>query len=269
MSVFLNKKDIRTSKEFENKGYIIKNIVNKPLLKEIENIFIKFTRKELKIKKKINPQHLLNNIQKNLTINKLNVFRVKLINHINNSQNIRKFYYLMAKPYLDTLVGNELVMQKRINLSIQIPNDNSSLLPVHSDVWSGDSPFEIVVWLPLVNCYKTKAMYILPPKKYKSFEKKFSKIAKKNSEYAFKKMKKDIKWINIKFGQILIFNQSLPHGNRINTEKETRWSMNCRFKSIFTPFGDKKIGEFFEPITLRKISELGMNYKLPKLYEKS
>ena len=37
------------------------------------------------------------------------------------------------------------------------------LLPTHADTWSGDSPFEVVVWVPLVNCYKTKSMYILPP----------------------------------------------------------------------------------------------------------
>ena len=38
-----------------------------------------------------------------------------------------------------------------------------------------------------------------------------------------------------------------------------------RFKSIFSPYGDKKIGEFFEPITLRPASKIGMNYKLPKI----
>ena len=120
-----------------------------------------------------------------------------------------------------------------------------------------------------MDCYKTKAMYILPPLKYKKFKRSFYKIAGKNSEFVFKKIKKDVSWINIKFGQVLIFDQSLPHGNRVNIEKETRWSMNCRFKSIFSPFGDKKIGEFFQPITLRKISELGMKYNLPKLNEKS
>jgi len=62
----------------------------------------------------------------------------------------------------------------------------------------------------------------------------------------------------------LLFNQSLPHGNRVNLENETRWSMNCRFKSIFSPYGDKKLGEFFQPITLKKVSELAMNYKLPE-----
>ena len=269
MSNFLNKSDIKLSKEFEKKGYVIRNILNKQALKKIENIFVKFIKKELKIKKKIKSYYLLINFHKFLKKKNLNSFRIKLINHINNSEEFRKLYYLISKNYLEVLVGNELVMQKRINLSIQTPNDNSSLLPVHSDVWSGDSPFEIVVWLPLVNCYKTKAMYILPPKKYKKFEKKFSMTAKKDSEYIFKKIKKNIKWLKIRFGQLLVFNQSLPHGNRINLEKETRWSLNCRFKSIFTPFGDKKIGEFFDPITLRKISELGMKYNMPKLNEKS
>ena len=41
--------------------------------------------------------------------------------------------------------------------------------------------------------------------------------------------------------------------------------MNCRFKSVFSPYGDKKIGEFFEPITLRTASEIGINYKLPRV----
>ena len=56
------------------------------------------------------------------------------------------------------------MMQKNINLSIQFPNDDSSLLPIHSDVWSGDSPHEINLWIPLVDCYKTKSMYILENK---------------------------------------------------------------------------------------------------------
>ena len=53
-------------------------------------------------------------------------------------------------------------------------------------------------------------------------------------------------------------------GNIINKENETRWTMNCRFKSIFTPYADKKIGEFYEPITLKAASKRGISYKLPK-----
>ena len=73
----------------------------------------------------------------------------------------------------------------------------------------------------------------------------------------------------LKAGEVLIFNQNLPHGNRVNQESETRWSMNCRFKSVFTPYGDKKIGEFFEPVTLKAASRVGMNYRFPQLPSKS
>ena len=67
-----------------------------------------------------------------------------------------------------------------------------------------------------------------------------------------------MKWLDVKYGEVLLFNQALPHGNRLNEEPETRWSMNCRFKGVFTPYSDKKIGEFFEPITLRAASQTGM-----------
>ena len=64
-------------------------------------------------------------------------------------------------------------------------------------------------------------------------------------------------------GQALLFAQTLMHGNRINQENESRWSMNCRFKSVFSPYADKKLGEFFEPITLRPATRLAMSYDLP------
>ena len=76
---------------------------------------------------------------------------------------------------LNKIIGNELVMQKNINLSIQLPKDESSLLPIHSDTWSGDSPFESVLWIPLVNCFKTKSMFILDSKVINKFNKKVFK----------------------------------------------------------------------------------------------
>jgi len=155
------------------------------------------------------------------------------------------------------------MMQKNINLSIQFPNDNSSLLPIHSDVWSGDSPYEINLWVPLVNCYRTKSMYILEQKDYANFEKIMQKKKYSSSEDIFKLVKNKVRWLNVNYGQFLIFNQALPHGNIVNIEKETRWSMNCRFKNFFSPYGDKKVGEFFLPITTRAISEIGMNFEYP------
>ena len=146
-----------------------------------------------------------------------------------------------------------------------MPKDDESLLDIHADTWSGDSAYETVVWIPLVDCKDTKSMFILPAYKYKKFINILKKRNINDSKKLFEVLKKDLSWINIKYGQVLLFNQTLPHGNIINNTKETRFSLNCRFKSIFSPYGDKKIGEFFEPITLRPASKIGMNYKLPKI----
>ena len=267
MTSFLSEKEKDLSREFDKNGYVVKDISDQNSLTKIRKIFIESIKKKLKSKTHDfkSDDELLNQIHKKIKSNNLNNFRMKIINEINSNNELRKLYYQISRNYLDVLVGNELSMQLIVNLSIQLPKDNSSLLPLHSDVWSGDSPFETVVWLPLVNCYKTKAMYILPPQKYEKLKKLFLKGKDTSSEKIFSKIKKDLKWIEIKYGQVLIFNQCLPHGNVINKEKETRWSLNCRFKSVFSPYKDKKIGEFFEPISLRKISQLAIGYKLPKI----
>jgi sporadic carbohydrate cluster 2OG-Fe(II) oxygenase len=262
---FFTQSEIKISDEFKKNGFIIRDAANKDSLNWIQSKFISLIKKKYKFKKKFTNTEILNSFHKIVSKSNLNSFRLNIYESINKDPNFKYHYFQVAKPFIETIAGNELAMQKKVNLSIQLPKDDSSLLAVHSDVWAGDSPFEIVVWLPLVNCFRTKAMYILQPNKNDKFNKKVSKFRYSDNEKVFQLIKKDVKWIKINFGQVLIFNQSLPHGNRVNQESETRWTLNCRFKNTFTPYGDKKIGEFFEPITLRTISELGLKYKLPKM----
>ena len=249
---FSSQKDKKIEKEFIEQGYIIRPVANKDALDKIQKFAVD------KLSKKGNDS--LNKTHESISIEELNIFRLEVIKEINEQPWLREAYYQIAKPYLDILVGNELVMQLRVNLSIQMPKDESSLLPVHADTWSGDSPYEVVVWLPLVDCYDTKSMYLLPPKAVSKLSDNF-KLG--DSEQLFNAIEGDVNWMKIDYGEVLVFNQIYPHGNRVNKEGETRWSLNCRFKSLFSPYKDKKIGEFFEPITLRPVTKVSMNYKLP------
>jgi len=261
MKNFFEKKEIILSNKFKKTGYIISKVKDIKSLNYIKELTIKNLKKLLKMKKsyKLN----LNNLHKIIDQENLNDVRVNLINLNNNDSNFRYHYFKTAKNLIYTLVGNELMMQKNINHSIQFPNDSSSLLPVHSDVWSGDSPFEINLWIPLVDCYRTKSMYILKEKDNKKFASYMKRSSINSSAEIFNKIKKKVKWLNVKYGECLLFNQSLPHGNIVNKEKDTRLSMNCRFKSIYSPYGDKKVGEFFLPITTRAMTEIGIDYKFP------
>ncbi len=250
------------SKNFLSDGYLKIRPKNQKYLFEIQKIITnKISKTKLSKKNQIS---FLNNFHKFQNPSNLNDTRLKIYNYINSKSIFSKMYYEIVKEYLDILVGNELVMQNKINLSIQLPNDKSSILPMHSDTWSGDSPFEIVVWIPLVNCFKTKSMFILNPKESKHFYINYKKNSKKHdSKSLFNLYKSKFKWIDIKFGEVLIFNQCLPHGNVENITSETRWSLNCRFKSLFSPYGTKKIGEFFKPINIKPASVIGFNYNDP------
>ena len=217
----------RDGKEFLEKGYIIKKIENMNSLNFFKKNICEIIEQE-EGKKKVN----LNNFHTNTkNLKDLNATRLKIIKKINSSSyknlNSKQHYFRLAGKGISDIVGSEIAMQNEISLSIQLPNDNSSLLPLHSDTWSGNSPFEVVLWVPLVDCYSTKSMFILENKNIEIFEKIYKKNFNKTSDHLFNSVKKYLKFINIKFGEYMIFNQNLPHGNTVNRTKETR-TCKCR-----------------------------------------
>ena len=267
-NLFLSSDENEICSKYLKQGYIVVPVDDIKAISWIRQKFILIIREELSIDSGASDSDVLNLIHKNVSVSNLNDFRLLIIKKINSLPDFRQKYYQIAKQYLDVIVGNELSMQLKVNLSIQFPKDDSSLLPIHADTWSGDSAFEVVVWVPLVDCYKTKAMYILPPDKNQILNSNFKKMAGNSSDYLYNSVQKSVDWIEVKYGELLIFNEALPHGNRVNMENETRWSMNCRFKGVFTPYKDKKLGEFFEPITLKPASMCGMSYSLPNIGNK-
>ncbi len=256
---FLSNKKLKRikniQKRFLSNGYVIFDIDKSKLLKVVN--FVQSYLKKKKINKNLDLTH------KQIYIKNLNSLRMDLNFKINSTNWFSNYYFNLAKDEIVALCGNDLVMQKKINLSIQFPEDNSSLLPLHSDVWTGCSPFECVLWIPLVDVYSSKSMYILKKKDNEYIYKNFNKIKiQKNFD---KKILKKAKWLKLKFGQALIFNHQILHGNVVNKTEETRWSFNCRFKSIFSPYGIKEIGETFVPLTLSPMTKYGLDYEDPKI----
>ena len=162
--MLIEKKDKQIENEYLNTGFVVQDISDKKRLDWIRNFYFKIIKKTLPTINETTPNDILNNIHNYLHVSKLNKFRLKLINEINENQTFRENFYKISKPLLDIVAGNELAMQKKISLSIQFPKDDSSLLPVHADTWTGVSPFETVIWLPLVDCYKTKSIATQAPR---------------------------------------------------------------------------------------------------------
>lgn len=262
---FMSEHDESLTRQFLENGYVCLPVSNLDLLNRIRSEIVRLAAQQLKLSIPSDPTDFLNQVGQHVSVAELNALRLSVINGVLATEWFRPSYFQLARDALEVLVGNELVMQRGIGLSIQLPNDTSSLLNVHADSWSGDSPFEVVVWLPLVDCYKTKSMFLLPPGPSESLSERFYEFDGKSNDEFYRALEKDLIFIDIPYGHFLLFNQNLPHGNRVNEEPEARWTMNCRFKSVFSPYADKKLGEFFEPITLRAATRVGMNYKYPKV----
>ena len=256
-------KEKKIIKNFLKNGYIIFDIENKKKLYLIKKILSNQIKFNLNIKKKFFKKNIFDTFHNYIDLKNLNEIRMSIYSNLNSKKDFLKNYFRLAEKHLEIICGNELTMQRKVNLSIQLPNDNSSLLPIHSDVWSGCSPFEVVLWVPLVDVYDSKSMFIFPKKINDKVYKKLSLY--KNSQILFDKHKKQIKFLNLKFGQGLIFAHSIIHGNIMNSTNETRWSFNCRFKSLMSPYYKKDIAETFMPINIKPATNIGLEYEHPKI----
>ena len=122
----------------------------------------------------------------------------------------RKFIEFLGK----NVFQSEIIYQKKPSLRIHYPNF-TSYGKFHRDSDYNHPEEEINIWLPITVTKNTASMFI-------------------ESEEG----KKDFKPMNLKFGQYLIFNSKLMHGNKVNKEGYTRFSMDFRimFKKDYKRF---------------------------------
>ena len=174
-------------------------------------------------------------------INKLRLSCFKQINSLNWKLELKKY----VLDDISKLLGPDLVIQNKLNLSIQMPGDESSILPAHTDCNSGDSPFQLVIWIPLTDAKATNSMFIMGEAKSRSY---YHHLGSHSIHKQLEISKDD--YININEGEYIIFPPTLIHGNTLNTTKKTRISLNVRVKSIFSPYQrltplDRKVGAYY------------------------
>ena len=210
------------------------------------------------------PGAFLDTIHRRMGSERVNELRLAVLDSLNALPWVLPAYFSLARGAIGALVGSEIAMQRRLNLSVQMPDDETSVLPVHSDVWDGDSPYEVVLWVPLVDVAGSKSMFLLPPAANARHQANFRRFAGATVEDLYQAIAPDVVQPAVRYGEVMLFTQNIMHGNRRNTEPGTRWSFNCRVKGLLTPYADKRLGEFFEPVTLRPATRMGMEYVYPE-----
>lgn len=188
----------------------------------------------------------ISKLHEHISFNEINNFRLNCFRKINDHIDWKNIIKTTLGKYYRTLIGKDVLIQTKLNLSIQMPNDKNSILNIHSDCNSGDSPFQLNIWIPLTDSWGTNSMFILNRKTSMDY-----------LPVLFSNNKKDIKeplpnendFLKVKKGDLIIFNPLLLHGNVKNETNSTRISLNVRLKSFFSPDGDspdRKSGTYYE-----------------------
>ena len=211
----------------------------------------------------------MKSFHKSVNKDNLNNIRYSFFKYLNSFEDITERYLELGKKTIFDMVGTELASNRTLNFSIQLPKDDSSLLPMHSDTFSGESEFQINLWVPLVNAYDTNSMFIFNPNFSKNIQNNIEDYEEVGLNQLLDNHPNEYDYINVKYGEILIFTPTCLHGNVINETNDTRISFNCRYKNIFSPYNqneenEKKLGSFYKPITLKAASIIGLNYKIGK-----
>ena len=238
-------------KDFYNNGFTSYKI-NKKKIIFIKNLKDKINKKY----KNFFAQDKFENFHKHNSFEDINNTRMSMINYINTKKKLKMDIYLALKPFFDSMIGPDVVVQKNVNLSIQMPFDDERPL-LHKDT-PLSSMHELVIWIPLVNCKDNMCMTMIPKNKHDLIDSLF----KENDETLFKKYaKKYGVRKNIKVGTVLIFNANNFHYVPLNTTKLTRWSLNIRFKNLFTPYGQRNLLDYYEIINTSYLTKMN-SYKL-------
>jgi sporadic carbohydrate cluster 2OG-Fe(II) oxygenase len=262
---FFTREELELGGDFTSNGYVIREVENRPALDALRAKLVALACRHLGCEPPADDGKFLDSIHERVKPQNLNELRLALYRGLNELPWLRPTYFALGRSVIERLVGNELAMQNRVNLSIQMPNDDSSLLDIHADVYGGETPFQVVQWLPLVDCFETKSMFILPYPKNERVHKRLHEIGEGGMSALYDEVKDDVVWLTVPYGKVLVFSPNCLHGNVVNRATTTRWTMNTRFTGLFTPYTsyEKKLGSYYLPITVRAVSRVGMNYEEP------
>ncbi|OAN45373.1 hypothetical protein A6A05_04435 [Magnetospirillum moscoviense] len=219
-------------------------------------------RAELGLADEGDPVAFMNDFhRRGLSAVEMNSFRLALIRRINDEADIGRLIWQAFRDPLTCIIGPDVVVQKSANLVIHLPEDGNNA-PIHRDA-PPNSPFEVVVWVPLVDCFGTKGMCILD--KNQSREGMDLLQASPETPERIENFVWDrFQPIPVPYGSAVMFWAGLLHAVPTNTEGQTRWSFNIRYKNTFAPYGTKGYPEYFKILEMSPLTELAYDWQRPK-----
>ena len=234
----VKKVKINTLDLFKKKGYAVFNLENIKLFKNLRDSFIKGTN--LSGKKANN----INDVRKSLASMTKSEINKTTINFIRTNKNLSELMINSCSNLIKNLCGRDLFIQRRAYTTINAPGEDQAKQIAHYEMISGISPFAYILWAPLHDLDDDGGAYHVELKKSISIMKKEEVKGLVSGPDVLNFMNKK-KPPRMKFGQAIIFNPFVIHGNIPFKSDKARIACNVRFQSSKKPLLQKNT-EFFK-----------------------
>ena len=139
---------------------------------------------------------------------------------------------------IESLCGKELFIQRRATIIINVPGEGQARQWPHYELMSGISPFTYVIWAPLHDLEDKSGAYYIDQKESLEIMKKEQVAGLVNGPTVLNMMQNQ-KPTSLKFGQAIIFNPFILHGNVTFNSKFARIASGVRFQSYNKPLLQK------------------------------
>ena len=139
---------------------------------------------------------------------------------------------------VESLCGKELFIQRRATGIMNVPGKGQARQWPHYELMSGISPFTYVIWAPLHDLEDQSGAYYINRKESLEIMKKEEASGLVNGPTVLNMMQHQ-KPTRLKFGQAIIFNPFVLHGNVSFNSKFARIACNVRFQSYNKPLLQK------------------------------
>jgi len=203
----------------------------------------------------LNNAHKIANIQNDSEANAMVLEIIKLTSKNHDFSNI---VYQTFQSAIDKHLGPDLHAQRNNNIVFQCP-DSDRYSELHTDC-PPNSPYELVFWVPLVDCYASKSFYLVPLEQTKSLLKEY----RSTTDYSWADFKNKCvdcaDHLEIDYGSAIVFWTGLIHGSLSNSTSESRWCINARFKNLYAPCGQHNPLTYYRIFKTSCISELALDF---------
>ena len=220
------------AKELKKNGFAVCDVENINLFKKLRNSFIENINLPGIDKKNITEVRRSLAKMSKAQINKA------MINFLTFNKDLSEMMINSFPKIVKNLCGSNLFIQRRAHTTINVPGHDQAKQVAHYEMISGISPFAFILWAPLHDIDDEGGAYHVELEKSLNIMRKEEKQGLVSGEEVLNFMgnKKPPK---IKFGQGIVFNPFVIHGNIAFNSSLARIACNVRFQSSDKPLLQK------------------------------